>query len=224
MNAQAEAKDMALDKATPVAKHDASSALYRRPSKADISALPLFSGLDLQRIVVVDSEATLSVAKLALSEVTAIGFDTESKPTFVVGEKSSGPHLVQLATTEHAFLFPCRFAAGMEFVFSVLQSPHVTKFGFGLSSDKALFRRKYGIALAHCVDLSTLAKSAFRFHQAVGIRAAIAVLFNARISKSAQTSDWSTAHLTDHQKQYAANDAYGALCVALKLTELGLLR
>jgi RNA polymerase sigma factor for flagellar operon FliA len=35
-----------------------------------------------------------------------IGFDTESKPTFRKGEVSTGPHLVQLATDAHVFLFP----------------------------------------------------------------------------------------------------------------------
>ena len=34
-----------------------------------------------------------------------IGFDTESKPTFVKGEASTGPHLVQLATDTHVYLF-----------------------------------------------------------------------------------------------------------------------
>lgn len=35
-----------------------------------------------------------------------IGFDTESKPTFLKGEESTWPHLVQLATDERAYLFP----------------------------------------------------------------------------------------------------------------------
>ena len=34
----------------------------------------------------------------------AWGFDTESKPTFKVGEVSDGPHILQLATAERAWV------------------------------------------------------------------------------------------------------------------------
>jgi RNA polymerase sigma factor for flagellar operon FliA len=35
-----------------------------------------------------------------------LGFDTESKPTFRKGEESDGPHLIQLADSQCAWLVP----------------------------------------------------------------------------------------------------------------------
>jgi len=68
--------------------------------------LPLYPGIGLERIVLVDSEALAEVASAALLAADVIGLDTESKPTFLKGEESTGPHLIQLATDERAYLFP----------------------------------------------------------------------------------------------------------------------
>ena len=39
----------------------------------------------------------------ALQAAPVWGFDTESRPTFEVGQASEGPHIIQLATLEQAF-------------------------------------------------------------------------------------------------------------------------
>jgi ribonuclease D len=58
------------------------------------------------------------------------------------------------------------------------------------------------------------------FHQRgyrkdMGVKGAVAVLFNQRFmkSKKAATSNWANAHLTESQLVYAANDAYAAIRV-----------
>ena len=43
----------------------------------------------------------------------AIGFDTESKADLQKGEVSTGPHLVQLATDAHVWLFPTLAGGGV---------------------------------------------------------------------------------------------------------------
>ena len=49
----------------------------------------------------------------------------------------------------------------------------------------------------------------------MGVRGAVAVLFNKRFikSKKASTSNWANTHLTEAQIIYAANDAYAAMRV-----------
>jgi ribonuclease D len=49
----------------------------------------------------------------------------------------------------------------------------------------------------------------------MGVKGAVAVLFNQRFikSKKAATSNWANPHLTDAQLVYAANDAYAAIRV-----------
>jgi ribonuclease D len=68
-------------------------------------ALPPYQGLALADVRLVRSAADAEAALAALIEADAVGFDTESKPTFQKGEVSTGPHLVQLATDTHAYLF-----------------------------------------------------------------------------------------------------------------------
>ena len=85
-----------------------------RPTKQAMRELPAFSGLLPNRIHLVESAQDVSFAQEQLSHCTHVGFDTESKPTFMVGEISTGPHLVQLATPEHGFLFMTRHLSGHE--------------------------------------------------------------------------------------------------------------
>ena len=49
----------------------------------------------------------------------------------------------------------------------------------------------------------------------MGVRGAVAVMFNKRFikSKKASTSNWANERLSEAQIIYAANDAYGALRV-----------
>jgi ribonuclease D len=60
------------------------------------------------------------------------------------------------------------------------------------------------------------------YRKDMGVKGAVAVLFNQRFIKSrkATTSNWANPRLTDAQLIYAANDAYAAIRVfhALKLS------
>ena len=67
--------------------------------------LPPYEGIALADVRLVRSRQDADGALAALLASDAIGFDTESKPTFQKGEQSTGPHLVQLATDQHAYLF-----------------------------------------------------------------------------------------------------------------------
>jgi ribonuclease D len=53
------------------------------------------------------------------------------------------------------------------------------------------------------------------YRKDMGVKGAVAVLFNRRFIKSrkATTSNWANPRLTDAQLIYAANDAYAALRV-----------
>src|SRR5206468_12345337 len=75
------------------------------PDDAADDALPPYRGLSLAEVRMVRSSQDAEAALSALLEADVLGFDTESKPTFRKGEVSTGPHLVQLATDRHAYLF-----------------------------------------------------------------------------------------------------------------------
>ncbi len=192
------------------------------PTPEEIRSYPLFQNLTPDNIVVIDSIEQCQTVKLALQNAQILGFDTESKPTFVKGEVSTGPHLIQLATSEKAYLFQVN-ADVLDFLKSILSNPAQIKVGFGLKNDAHLFRKK-GIELNSCVDLSK-SFSAFGIKNPLGVKNAVAVLFKVHFQKNKKisTSNWSKKNLSSEQIFYAAADAYAPVLIFEKLAELKLL-
>ena len=188
--------------------------LIPSPTKDHIATLPLFERLELKDIIVVSHAQQTLQAKAALQGARVLGFDTESKPTFKVGEISTGPHIVQMATADKAYIFQLTDTACRELVCDLLTSQDVLKVGFGLSGDHTQILRTLGVTPAHVLDINSLFK-AKGYVKEIGVKTAVAVLFNQRFIKSrkATTSNWANANLSEAQLVYAANDAWAALKV-----------
>ncbi len=135
---------------------DQSATLTPAPVAIDPEELPPYQGIDLADVRMVKSSADADAAMAALLAMDVIGFDTESKPTFVKGEVSTGPHLVQLATDSAAFLFQIGERASeahSTVLKAVLESPAIMKVGFGLSDDIKRLHSKLGIDTANVLEL-----------------------------------------------------------------------
>jgi ribonuclease D len=184
------------------------------PDREQIALLEPFSGLELPQIRVVDTPQEAERAAAALLAGGIAGFDTESKPTFAKNEVSGGPHVLQFATRDGAWLFQLHRTEFHDLLASLLTSTVLLKVGFGLSGDLTLIRQRFGIEPGAMLDLDT----EFRlrgYRKSVGVKAAVALVFNRRFAKSrkATTSNWANRHLSDSQLRYAANDAYAAIRV-----------
>ena len=184
------------------------------PAPEEIALLEPFERLGLGRVTLVSTGAQADQAADALLRAPVWGFDTESKPTFNVGEASEGPHVIQLATLERAFVFQlhdprCRAAAG-----ELLAHAGIVKAGFGLRDDKRRIAHKLGVEPLDVLDLDTVFRER-GYRRQMGIKAAVAVLFERRYlkSKRAATSNWAQRQLSASQLLYAANDAWAALRV-----------
>ena len=192
------------------------------PNKAELALLEPFVGLTLEHIQVPATAAEFASATADLMAAGIVGFDTESKPTFVSGDVSEGPHLVQFALHDKAYLFQLHQTQGHPFLIELLQSAQLIKAGFGLKSDSKHICAKLGVQPGGVVDLNAV----FRmdgYQKEMGVRAAVGLVFKQRFAKSRHvtTSNWSQLQLTPQQLLYAANDAYAALRV---LEALGLPR
>jgi ribonuclease D len=185
-----------------------------RPTPDQIAELPAFDALPLERITVVRDVQQAERALRAIEQAGVVGFDTEAKPTFTRDAVRDGPHVIQLATTNEAFIVQVDAATPVEFLRAVLESPTIVKVGFGLDSDEGPLRRKLGIGLHTTVDLSQSLRR-LGYKQALGAKVAVAVVLGRRLlkSKSVTTSNWALAQLSAAQLVYAANDAYAALKV-----------
>lgn len=176
--------------------------------------LPPYDGIKLQDIRMVKSDKDAAEALSALLAMDAIGFDTESKPTFLKGEVSTGPHLVQLATDDAAYLFQIGAMPAVGVLKAVLESATILKVGFGLADDVKRLRAKLGIEASNVIDLSTALKKKNE-RNALGAKTAVARFFGQKLQKSKKitTTNWALPRLSDKQILYAADDAHVALRV-----------
>jgi ribonuclease D len=188
--------------------------LKERPNNEAIAQLPWFSGLTLDRITVLKGAEDFADALNDIEQAACIGFDTESKPTFTKEAINTGPHLIQLATSDRAFLIQVSTTPPIEFLKAVLESPNIIKVGFGLKSDRELLGRKLGLRLNGVVDLSHELRS-LGYKNDLGVKSAVAIVLGQRLrkSKSVTTSNWSLPTLNENQLLYAANDAFAALAI-----------
>lgn len=184
------------------------------PDREQINRLEPFQGLSMAQVQVVVTAQQAEAAFDELKAGTVAGFDTESRPTFRVGEQSEGPHVVQLSLPDRAWVFQVHELASYATLQAILESQAITKVGFGLGSDIAYINRRFGVQPRGIVDLNARF-SALGYRKTIGARQAIAMLFGKRFikSKSISTSNWASRTLTERQILYAANDAYAAIRV-----------
>jgi ribonuclease D len=191
-----------------------------RPTKEQIRELPLYSGLSLVDIKIIENESDAAKALKILINEVCLGFDTESKPIFRKGEVSAGPTLIQLSTVSKAFLFPTRFPSALAAAKAILSNPNIKKVGFGIKGDNKELRSKLDINIINTEDLSVKLKNLVGEKNSIGARAAVAMVLKSRLGKGAQKSNWGNYPLKRNQILYAANDAHSAICTEKSLDSI----
>lgn len=182
------------------------------PAKAETALLPPFPGLAPDRIYVPHTAAECENAAQVILAAGIAGFDTEARPTFKAGEKSTGPHVVQFALTDRAFIFQLHRPDCQRIAAELIASHGILKVGFGLKNDHGQIRHRLGVTLHHVLDLDHVFKKRGHKNQ-IGVRRAMAEVLQLSFpkSKSTSTSNWAAPELSPRQLLYAANDAYAAL-------------
>lgn len=173
-----------------------------------------FNGLPMEQIHLPETAAQRAEARAALLDAPFLGFDTEVKPTFKAGEALRGPDVVQFATGTQAYVFQMHEADNAQLVADILTARAVVKAGFDLRSDQKQLKRLLSVYAQPMLDLDFVF-AARGYPRAIGVKAAVALLFQRRLMKSKRvtTSNWANARLDERQILYAANDAYAAWAV-----------
>lgn len=184
------------------------------PAEAE---LPPYVGLRISDVQMIATLEQAIAARDILLATDAIGFDTESKPTFTKGETSTGPHLIQFSTDHKAYLFQIgsSISAPMrEVLQAVLEAHALLKVGFGLSDDVKRLHAKLAIRAAGVVDLSVALRTPGQRND-LGAKTAVAKFFGQKLQKSKKisTTNWALPRLNEKQILYAADDAQVALRV-----------
>ena len=175
-------------------------------SKNEINALPLiqYEG----DIEILTSKDNIQAAINDLKNYDLIGFDTETKPTFVKGPLNP-PSIMQLACDDKVYIFQIDNDEIFKQLSSILSNENITK--CGVSVDRDLIELMYLSPFdpISFVDLGNVARENEIPHH--GLRGLVAMFLKHRISKGSQTSDWSKISLSDSQISYAATDAWVSL-------------
>ena len=184
------------------------------PTRDEISILEPLERLGPEDIEVVSTRDQAQKLVPLLRDCAVLGFDTESKPTFVKDEVSQGPHVVQFSTLHKAYVFQLHDPGCCEVVSLLLESESIVKVGFGLAGDHRQILRTLGVAPRSVLDLNSFFCEQ-GYAKELGVRGAVAVVFQRRFLKSrkATTSNWANRQLTQSQIVYSGNDAWAAIKV-----------
>jgi ribonuclease D len=178
----------------------------------EINALPLhaFGGI----VNVIQDREALPVVFKEISQHRIVGFDTETKPVFVKGQRHQVA-LMQIATPDRAFLIRVKFTGITHDIIQFLESDKVLKAGVGVRDDIKALQALKKFTAGGFVELADMARNAGL--EVESVKKLTALLLGFRISKSAQTSNWEAERLDAKQVSYAATDAWVCLNIYKKL-------
>lgn len=168
------------------------------------------------RIIVIDTEKDTDKAISYLSQFDAVGFDTETRPSF-----KKGTHykisLMQISTDEACFLFRLNRIGIPQSLEDFLVNDNILKIGLSLRDDFGAIRKRTDIKPANFLDLQNYVGQ-FGIEDA-SLQKIYAILFEKKISKGQRLSNWEADVLTEQQKKYAALDAWACLRIYNQLKQ-----
>lgn len=179
----------------------------------EINALPLhaFRG----KVNVIQDKDDLPHVFKEISKHQLVGFDTETKPVFVKGQRHNVA-LMQIALPDQAFLIRVKFTGITSDIVAFLENDKVLKAGVGVRDDIKALQVLKKFTASGFVELADMARNAGL--EVESVKKLTALLLGFRISKSAQTSNWDAERLDTKQVSYAATDAWVCLNIYRKLT------
>jgi ribonuclease D len=156
-------------------------------------------------VYVIDHPGIPDEVKEALNSTSVLGFDTETKPSFKKG-RFHQVALLQISTSDKAFLFRLNKISLPSFVIDILEDPSVVKVGVALKDDLNALLKLTPFKPQGFIDLQQFVKQ-FGIEDN-GLKKLVANILGFRISKRFQTSNWEQEVLGPEQLSYAATDAW----------------
>lgn len=189
--------------------------IFNKIDKAVVATYPLvnYEG----RIFTVITPEEAERACKYLSQFTLLGIDTETRPTFQRG----GMHqvaLLQVATEDSCFLFRLNRIGLLPCMIRILENPAITKVGLSLKDDWSQLSRRKHFTPSNVVEIQQLVKEIGI--EDMSLQKIYANLFQQRISKSQQLSNWEADALSSAQQKYAALDAYACIKIYKEISDL----
>lgn len=190
---------------------------YPYPSEIDKEQLALLPRAEYHLpIHLIDKSNQVKAAVARLAEADAIGIDTETKPSFVPGRRTS-VGLLQLATDSETFLFRLNRLGLPEPLVELLERDDLLKIGLSLRDDCTALKRLTPFEPKGFVELQLLSPG-YGIKDA-SLQKIYAIMFGENMSKAQRMSNWEASRLTPAQQTYAALDAWGSLRIYRELMQ-----
>ena len=182
-------------------------------TKEEIAELPIeeFNG----QIEIVQTIEEAKKALEILKEQKLLGFDSETKPSFVKG-KINNVCLIQLSTLSTCYLFRINMADMLSDIISeIMENENIMKIGLSLKDDFSGINKLQNFSPNNFIDLQKYVKQFGITDNSLS--KIYAIVYNKKISKSQRLTNWEAETLTDKQMKYAALDAWAALVIYQQL-------
>lgn len=189
--------------------------LRKKITDEELSLLPLtsFHG----SIYLVERIEQVNMAIEYLSHQSALGFDTETKPSFAKGQNNP-VSLLQLSTSEKAFLFRIGKIGLPKGLIRILASPEILKIGVAIRDDIKILQRISAFKPSGFIELQDIVGS--YGIENFSLKKLSAIVLGFRISKAQRLTNWDAPELSEPQLLYAATDAWAALEIYSRLLEM----
>lgn len=181
-------------------------------TKEEINQMPIaaFDG----KITLVEEPEQLADAIKTLSRSKFLGVDTETRPSFTRGVRYK-ISLLQISNLEECFLFRLNKIGFPPELAQLLADEKILKVGLALRDDFAGLNRLTKFRPANHVDIQAVAKEYGILE--LGLQKVFAIIFERKISKAQQLTNWESTVLTEQQQRYAATDAWASLLIYMQL-------
>ena len=182
-------------------------------SKEELNQLPVvsFDG----EIILIDDVTQIPAAVADLRQSNFLGLDTETRPSFTRGVRHK-ISLLQISNLERCYLFRLNKTGFTQELAMLLSDEKILKIGLALRDDFAGLQKLHNFKPANHVDIQAIAKEYGILE--LGLQKIFAIIFNRKISKSQQLTNWESPELTGMQQLYAATDAWASLIIYMQLT------
>jgi ribonuclease D len=172
-------------------------------SNDELAELPLssFGGV----VHVIEQPEDLGAALEYLSRQSILGFDTETRPAFKKGQIYP-VSLLQLSTSDQAFLFRINKIGLPVGLIKILASPKILKIGAAIRDDIKILQKIVPFKPGGFIELQDLVKN--WGIENFSLKKLSAIVLGFRISKSQRLTNWDAPELSEQQLVYGATDAW----------------
>jgi len=183
-------------------------------SAEELEGMPV-TGFDGEVAVIDSCGVDYDNAIRYLSKQKTLGFDTETKPSFIAHSKRNHVAILQLSGMDKAYIFRLNTIGLPPALASILSNGKIVKVGAAVNDDINALCLHNKFQAKGFVDLQ---KIAYKWGiEEKSVRKMAAIILKTRVSKSQQLSNWEATELTDAQISYAAIDAWVCRKMYLKL-------